>query len=348
MTKASIKCPGGHPNPAEQKFCGACGVSLAGVCPSGHPNPEGQLYCGECGSPVTGSVPGIGSRDVQSASDGGKQPEPPGVPTSMSQSAGSASGRESRLVQDDSARPPLRDARAGELRSPPPPSVREDASAPSGKAHAAIRPLRIGDELQLPDGVAAVVVKLDDDTAWLNITQGETSHGISTFPRRDVEKAVANRATGVNHRPTPVIGTRADGSPRAGAGSRSFWAALPLWGQAAVGVLGAILLVILIVIVDMVAGATAPWGGVWTRSSLDDVFLQKLEGFPVVAGVWDTNPSEAIEIAKQGCELSESGYRQNQIISRLTNEYSDKSPSVVATTIGVGAMVYCPAALDRP
>lgn len=88
-----------------------------------------------------------------------------------------------------------------------PTSVREDASAPSGKAHAAIRPLRIGDELQLPDGVAAVVVKLDDDTAWLNITQGETSHGISTFPRRDVEKAVANRATGVNHRPTPVIGT---------------------------------------------------------------------------------------------------------------------------------------------
>lgn len=62
------------------------------------------------------------------------------------------------------------------------------------------------------------------------------------------------------------------------------------------GVLGAILLVILIVIVDMVAGATAPKGGGGTRSSLDDVFLQKLEGFPVVAGVWDTNPSEAIEV----------------------------------------------------
>lgn len=92
MTSASITCPGGHPNPAEQKFCGACGVSLAGVCPSGHPNPEGQLYCGECGSPVAGSFAESGSRDVASASDGGKRSEPPEVSSPMSQSAGSASG----------------------------------------------------------------------------------------------------------------------------------------------------------------------------------------------------------------------------------------------------------------
>ena len=49
---ASINCPSGHANSAEQKFCGQCGVSLAGVCANGHPNAEDQKYCGQCGVPL--------------------------------------------------------------------------------------------------------------------------------------------------------------------------------------------------------------------------------------------------------------------------------------------------------
>ena len=49
---ATKNCPSGHSNSAEQKFCGQCGVSLAGVCANGHPNPEGQQFCGQCGVPL--------------------------------------------------------------------------------------------------------------------------------------------------------------------------------------------------------------------------------------------------------------------------------------------------------
>lgn len=53
---ASINCPKGHGNPRAQKFCGKCGVSLAGVCAKGHRNPEGQKYCGQCGATLLGSA----------------------------------------------------------------------------------------------------------------------------------------------------------------------------------------------------------------------------------------------------------------------------------------------------
>jgi hypothetical protein len=49
---ASVHCPEGHSNPSGQKFCGQCGLPLAGLCPDGHPNPEGQKFCGECGQGV--------------------------------------------------------------------------------------------------------------------------------------------------------------------------------------------------------------------------------------------------------------------------------------------------------
>jgi hypothetical protein len=50
MSAPTITCPSGHVNSPSQKFCGECGVSLAGVCPNGHQNPDGQHYCGECGN----------------------------------------------------------------------------------------------------------------------------------------------------------------------------------------------------------------------------------------------------------------------------------------------------------
>lgn len=99
---------------------------------------------------------------------------------------------------------------------------------------------------------------------------------------------------------------------------------------------------------SQVPAESGPTGGTTSRISLDNAFLQKLQSFPVVAGVWDKNPGRAIQLAKKGCDLSESGYRQNQIVTSLISEYSSYSADVVATTIGVGAMIYCPAALDRP
>src|SRR6516225_7797937 len=45
-----------HQNPAGQKFCGECGVSLAVSCSACRaPNPPGQKFCGECGASLTGS-----------------------------------------------------------------------------------------------------------------------------------------------------------------------------------------------------------------------------------------------------------------------------------------------------
>jgi hypothetical protein len=52
MSPSTIRCPNGHSNSAERKFCGDCGVPLAAVCPSGHPNAESALYCGECGAGI--------------------------------------------------------------------------------------------------------------------------------------------------------------------------------------------------------------------------------------------------------------------------------------------------------
>src|SRR5690348_11923211 len=43
-----------HENPAEQKFCGECGVRLQAICPACQTtNPPGQKFCGECGGRLT-------------------------------------------------------------------------------------------------------------------------------------------------------------------------------------------------------------------------------------------------------------------------------------------------------
>ena len=49
-----MTCPAcGKDNPAEQKFCGECGGTLATSCPAcGRTNPPGFKFCGECGARV--------------------------------------------------------------------------------------------------------------------------------------------------------------------------------------------------------------------------------------------------------------------------------------------------------
>jgi predicted nucleic acid-binding Zn ribbon protein len=43
----------GTENPADNKYCGECGSSLAPACPHcGAANPAGKRFCGECGSPL--------------------------------------------------------------------------------------------------------------------------------------------------------------------------------------------------------------------------------------------------------------------------------------------------------
>lgn len=59
MSSATATCSNGHLNSVTQKFCGECGVALAGVCPNGHPNPRGQHFCGECGNPIEGDPGGV-------------------------------------------------------------------------------------------------------------------------------------------------------------------------------------------------------------------------------------------------------------------------------------------------
>lgn len=54
-------CVNGHDNPADQNFCGECGVvtrSMTTICQQGHQVPKGQRFCGSCGIPVSSPVPG--------------------------------------------------------------------------------------------------------------------------------------------------------------------------------------------------------------------------------------------------------------------------------------------------
>ena len=45
-------------NPADSRFCGNCGASLAQSCPScSHENPAGNHFCANCGSPLQAKVP---------------------------------------------------------------------------------------------------------------------------------------------------------------------------------------------------------------------------------------------------------------------------------------------------
>jgi len=84
------------------------------------------------------------------------------------------------------------------------------------------------------------------------------------------------------------------------------------------------------------------------RSSEDDAFLAKLANYPAVGNAWDGDASGAIKLAKKACKLSSSGARQNEVINKLVSETPNKSASVVQTTVSVGILSYCPAALDRP
>lgn len=60
MSAKTITCPNGHSNSATQKFCGDCGLSLAGLCPNGHQNSDDQRFCGECGAPLPGREDAVG------------------------------------------------------------------------------------------------------------------------------------------------------------------------------------------------------------------------------------------------------------------------------------------------
>src|SRR6266508_2680746 len=54
-TAGDVSCPAcGTANPPENRFCGACGASLAVPCAvCGAANPAGNRFCGSCGSPLT-------------------------------------------------------------------------------------------------------------------------------------------------------------------------------------------------------------------------------------------------------------------------------------------------------
>src|SRR5215472_9904963 len=48
----------GSENPADKKFCGDCGASLANRCPKcGAENPLGKRFCGDCGAPLDAATP---------------------------------------------------------------------------------------------------------------------------------------------------------------------------------------------------------------------------------------------------------------------------------------------------
>ncbi|MGH7322717.1 MAG: AAA family ATPase, partial [Candidatus Rokuibacteriota bacterium] len=54
----TLNCPACHAeNPADWKFCGACGSRLPSAWPAcDHENPPTQRFCGECGAPLTAST----------------------------------------------------------------------------------------------------------------------------------------------------------------------------------------------------------------------------------------------------------------------------------------------------
>ncbi len=152
MSGAAIMCPSGHSNSATQKFCGECGTSLVAACPNGHQNPDGQRYCGECGCELG---------QISNSKSDADQP------------AGT-------LGPSESPNPPVNPARA---------TAGQGTQVPEGGT---VRvKLHTGDELMMPDSIKATVVKYNDDTVWLNIAKGQSSIGVSTFPRRDVERFLA-------------------------------------------------------------------------------------------------------------------------------------------------------------
>lgn len=224
----TIECPGGHSNSATQKFCGECGLSLVGFCPNGHQNPEGQRYCGECGSPLHQS-------DTASPSPSPGAAEPRSVtPSHPAESGTVRSPGVNPSDQRESG-----DSRLGNLgqpHSPPATGLPPEISGNLDGA-AATGTLKIGDELQLRDGIDAEIVKLDDETAWLNITKGLTSYGISTFPRRNVEKALADQRITISapmSDPPPPDGSRDPALPAGPTDEvQAWWARLPMWGKVA-------------------------------------------------------------------------------------------------------------------
>ena len=257
MSAPTIKCPSGHVNSANQKFCGECGLSLAGVCPNGHQNPAGQRYCGECGSPLGQQSSSLG--DLHSSAAG----EP-----------------ESR----NASRPPAPQAPIpthAELPRALSPTCSAPTKPKSRDAGSARRALEVGDRLQMAHGIDAVVVKFDVfDTVWLDVTKDETHHGMSKWRRRDVEKSLAEgriAVAGCGAEESVPDGGRAvirtgggteslasqslngtPSPPSAPAGStdgiQAWWAKLPTWGKGIVVAAPAALLLIFVLIATLGGG----------------------------------------------------------------------------------------------
>jgi hypothetical protein len=78
--------------------------------------------------------------------------------------------------------------------------------------------------------------------------------------------------------------------------------------------------------------------------SQDDYFLQNLKSYGISVSAWG-DEDRAIDVAREACNLASSGYPQNQVISALVGENSDKSASLVQRTVSVGILSYCPSAL---
>ena len=69
MASATQDCPQCHTaNPAEMRFCGACGTSLTRLCGKcGFSNPPGFKFCGSCAAPLNNTAPAVTSARPSSA-----------------------------------------------------------------------------------------------------------------------------------------------------------------------------------------------------------------------------------------------------------------------------------------
>lgn len=246
MSAPTITCRSGHVNSVTQKFCGDCGLSLAGVCPNGHQNPDGHRYCGQCGSPLGQPTSG--------------NPSPTTTPTTAKHQVVTANhSAETGPSRPADEEPPA----SGESGNAAPDYRVQSPGSPETRAVA--RTPRIGDELILPDGIDAVVVHCDNETVWLRTTKGLASFGTSKHRRSDVEASLAEKriafaehsAAGTDPGAEPQsggsIGPQHGGPgilPPAGSadGIETLWGKLPTWGKvSAIAVPGVLLLLMLIV-----------------------------------------------------------------------------------------------------
>jgi hypothetical protein len=250
---AIVKCPDGHANSVNQKFCGECGLPLVGLCPNGHRNPEGQRYCGECGQPLN---------RLDAASDGSSvtpSPVPAPRPESAEPLWRSAMSQRAQQKRPPNQVPPRPGA---ETYVPLPP-----LTAPTPSAQKSSRTPQIGDVLILPHGIDATVVACDEVTVWLRTEKGGYEFGTSKHPRSDVEASLAEKRIAFANQPVASnelggdpqgagIATDRSGSPGSTTGITSgggkanrlkgFWVKLTTWGKVAVvGAAGSVLVLLL-------------------------------------------------------------------------------------------------------